>query len=112
MGGWGGTPYFDVSFLLGYAAYGLLLSFEYLFYRRARNLPWLSGERPVRDFFLLLFFFSLAVAWHFIFFFGNVDLTISPVAFRRRTGIGYMLPLFGLLSLFLLCSYLDMTAAD
>jgi hypothetical protein len=37
-------------------------------------------------------------------------LTVSPVAFRNRTGIGYMLPLFGLLSLFLFCSYLDMTA--
>jgi hypothetical protein len=31
MGGWGGTPYFDASFLLGYAAYGLLLLFEYFF---------------------------------------------------------------------------------
>jgi hypothetical protein len=38
-------------------------------------------------------------------------LTISPAAFRSRTGIGYMLPLFGLLALFLYCSYMDMTAA-
>jgi hypothetical protein len=38
-------------------------------------------------------------------------LTISPAAFRGRTGIGYMLPLLGLLSLFLFCSYLDMTVA-
>jgi hypothetical protein len=38
-------------------------------------------------------------------------LTVSPAAFRSRTGIGYMLPLFGLLALFLYCSYMDMTAA-
>jgi hypothetical protein len=38
-------------------------------------------------------------------------LTISPAAFRSRTGIGYMLPLVGLLSVFLFCSYLDMNAA-
>jgi hypothetical protein len=38
-------------------------------------------------------------------------LTVPPVAFRARTGIGYILPLFGLLSLFLYCSYLDMNAA-
>jgi hypothetical protein len=75
MGGWGGTPRFDAFFLLGYAAYGLLLSFEYFFYGRARFLPWLSGERPVRDFFLLLFFFSLPVAWYLIYFSHSVELT-------------------------------------
>ena len=75
MGGWGGTPHFDPFFLQGYAAYGLLMSFEYLFYRRARFLPWLSGERPLRDFSLLLFFFSLPLAWHLIYFSHAVKLT-------------------------------------
>lgn len=88
MGGWGGTPRFDASFLLGYVAYGLLLSLEYLFYRRARFLPWLSGEKPVRDLFLLLLFFSLAVAWYLIFFTGNVE----PTAYAQLCfGVGGIL---------------------
>ena len=71
MGGWGGTrnlnAFFILSILGGYAAYGLLLSLEYLFFGRARFLPWLDGKKPVRDIFLLLLFTSFPLAYYFIF---------------------------------------------
>jgi hypothetical protein len=71
MGGWGGSRNLSAFFMLwilgGYAAYGLLLSLEYLFFGRARFLPWLGGKKPVRDICVLLLFSSFTLAYYFIF---------------------------------------------
>jgi hypothetical protein len=68
MGDWGGTRNLNAFFILsifgGYAAYGLLLSLQYLFFGRTRFLPWLSGKKPVREICVLLLLFSISVLLH------------------------------------------------
>lgn len=78
QGGWGGIPRMDAPFLFfilkGYVLYGCLLTLVYLFYGRARFLPWRSGTSQVRDFFILIFLFSLALAYFRLVIIGNIQL--------------------------------------
>ena len=71
MGGWGGTRYIDTYFIFfilnGYGVWGLLLLLGYLMSGRVRFLPWLRGEKPVRDLGTLLISFSAVLAYYFVF---------------------------------------------